>query len=96
VSYDEYRPGDVFSVDYRERHYGEGMWYQVTELGELDAARTAFGELIASDRAQGAEDGSRWRLCHERGSEIIRVVDDQLLDRDGLIPTPIESRPLMA
>ena len=47
-----------------------------------------FDRIVASDRAEGATPGARWRMCHMRGSEILRVVEDMTLTRDGLATTP--------
>jgi hypothetical protein len=53
--------------------------------------RRGTRNAYASDRAEGATPGARWRMCHMRGSEILRVIEDMTLTRDGLATTPADA-----
>lgn len=90
MAYDDFREGDCFSIDFRMKGQMEGMWYGMGKAATLDEACVEFDTLVASDRAEGATPGARWRMCHMRGCEIIRVVEDMTLTKDGLVTTPNE------
>lgn len=84
---DDIQPGDRFSITFRTSRHGEGQWHFLAERADPRVAMSLYDELIADDRAHGADIGSRWRLCHDRGSEIIRVMEDRTLNPAGLVPT---------
>lgn len=88
MAYDDYREGDRFSVDFRMAGQMKGCWHLIGETASLDEACAMFDGIVASDRAEGATPGARWRMCHMRGSEILRVIEDTTLTRDGLATTP--------
>lgn len=72
MAYDDYREGDRFSVDFRMAGQMKGCWHLIGETASLDEACAMFDGIVASDRAEGATPGARWRMCHMRGSEILR------------------------
>lgn len=90
MAYDDFREGDSFSIDFRMKGQMEGVWHGMGESATLDEACAAFDTLIAADRTEGARPGARWRMCHMRGHEIIRVIEDMTLTKDGLATTPNE------
>ncbi|WP_163585780.1 hypothetical protein, partial [Klebsiella michiganensis] len=69
MAYDDYREGDRFSVDFRMAGQMKGCWHLIGETTTLDEACAMFDGIVASDRAEGATPGARWRMCHMRGSE---------------------------
>ena len=75
-------------MDFRMADHMKGFWHLIGETDTLDEACVMFDRIVASDRAEGATPGARWRMCHMRGSEILRVVEDMTLTRDGLATTP--------
>lgn len=88
MAYDDFQTGDNFSVCFRMAGQMPGCWHLIGETDTLDEACVMFDRIVASDRAEGATPGARWRMCHNRGCEIIRVVEDMTLTRDGLATTP--------
>jgi hypothetical protein len=46
-----------------------------------------FDRIVASDRADGATPGARWRLSHMRRFEVLRVLEDMTLTPNGLSAT---------
>lgn len=90
MAYDDFREGDCFSICFRMEGQMEGVWHGMGEHASLDEACAAFDTLIASDRAEGATPGARWRMTHLRGHEILSVIEDMTLTRDGLVTTPNE------
>ena len=87
MAYEDVRPGDRFSITFRTPQHGVGQWHLVAERADPEVARRLYEEVIADDRDQGAVIGSRWRLCHDRGSEVIRVLEDKTLDHRGIVPS---------
>lgn len=84
MAYDDFQPGDIFSIQFRTEGQMEGCWYGLGEAKTLEEGETLFEAQIEADRNKGAGTGARWRLTHERGCEIIRVLEDLTLRNESL------------
>lgn len=73
--------------------HAAGVWHHCGSYDRRQDAESAFEALIASDRAEAAENdvsliGCHWKLAHERDGVILEVIADRVMTEDGLIDSP--------